>query len=79
VGFRKYADHRDYEHKASYARELVDLKNLQIPILVDEMDQNAHVTLGNLPNIAYVVNKEARLHTPRPGSTRPPLTKSWPS
>lgn len=61
VGFRQYADHQDYEHKASYARELIDLKNLQIPILVDEMDQKAHVMLGNLPNIAYVVNKEGKV------------------
>ena len=58
IGFREYTNHEDYEHKASYARELVELKNLQIPILVDEMDQECHVKLGNLPNIAYVVNKE---------------------
>lgn len=58
IGFRRYANHRDYDHKLSYARELKQLKDLQIPILVDEMDQLNHEKLGNLPNMAYVVNKK---------------------
>jgi len=57
IGFRQYADHRNYNHKMSYACELVESKGLQIPILVDGMDQQHHEILGNLPNIAYVVYK----------------------
>lgn len=58
IGFRQYVKHQDYGHKMSYARELVQLKNLHIPILVDEMEEKHHEMLGNLPNMAYVVNKE---------------------
>lgn len=57
-GFRQYQQHNDFDHKLGYARELVDLKNLEIPLMVDGMDQKHHVELGNLPNMAYVVDKQ---------------------
>ena len=57
-GFRQYQQHESYEHKMSYARELVDLKKLDIPLMVDDMTQQNHADLGNLPNMAYVVDKE---------------------
>ena len=57
-GFRSYGQHETYEHKLAYARELVDLKGLKIPVVVDGIDQKHHVELGNLPNMGYVVDKE---------------------
>ncbi len=58
VAFRRYADHRDYEHKRSYAQELVETKHLEIPVLIDGMDERHHRALGNLPNMVYVVNRD---------------------
>ena len=60
-GFRGYRQHETYEHKMAYARELVDTKALDIPVIVDGMDQSHHKTLGNLPNMSYVVDKEGRV------------------
>lgn len=56
-GFRGYGQHETYEQKMAYARELVELKDVQIPVVVDGIDQQHHVDLGNLPNMAYVVDK----------------------
>lgn len=56
-GFRDYGQHETYEDKLSYARELVELKDLSIPVVVDGIDQQHHIDLGNLPNMAYVVDK----------------------
>jgi hypothetical protein len=58
TGFRDYEAHKDYAHKMSYARELVELKGLEIPAMVDGIDQHHHEDLGNLPNMAYVVGKD---------------------
>lgn len=57
-GFPGYTAHTDDAHKMSYARELVDLKELSIPVVVDGIDQRHHQDLGNLPNMAYVVDKD---------------------
>lgn len=60
-GFREYRKHESYEHKVRYAKELVRLKAMQVPVGVDELDEAAHRALGNLPNLAYVVNKGGRV------------------
>jgi len=60
-GFREYQQHESYDHKMAYASELVAMKDLDIPVMVDGMDQRHHETLGNLPNMAYVVDKEGRV------------------
>jgi hypothetical protein len=57
---RKYAD-RDVEFFTMYVRELVQIKHLTIPVLVDGMDQAVHTQLGNLPNFVYVVNKDGKV------------------
>lgn len=61
TGFKQYRNHESYEHKQEYARELVRIKNLTLPVLVDGMDQATHAKLGNLPNFVYVVNKEGKV------------------
>ena len=57
-GFRDYVQHETYEQKLKYARELVDMKDVEIPVVVDTMEQRNHAILGNLPNMAYVVDKQ---------------------
>jgi len=37
--------------------ELVEFKDLTISVVADGNNQAQHVALGNLPNVAYVVNK----------------------
>ena len=56
-GFPGYLQHTSYEQKRAYARDLVEIKNLDIPVVVDGIDQVNHERLGNLPNMAYVVDK----------------------
>ena len=60
-GFREYRQHETYDQKLAYAKELVETKNLDIPVIVDGMDQRHHETLGNLPNMAYVVDKDGQV------------------
>lgn len=60
-GFREYRQPANPEQKLAYAKELVETKNLDIPVIVDGMDQRHHKSLGNLPNMAYVVDKEGRV------------------
>ena len=61
-GFRGYTNHESYEHKLGYAKELIDIKGLTMPVVVDGMDQTNHEMLGNLPNIVYVVDKHGIVH-----------------
>ena len=60
-GFPQYKNHESYEHKLAHARELAQIKGMEAHILVDEMDQKVHETLGNLPNFVYVVGKDGRV------------------
>jgi hypothetical protein len=60
-GFPEYRDHESFDHKMEMAKELQDLKNVTLTIGVDDMSQKQHATLGNLPNMAYVVNREGKV------------------
>jgi hypothetical protein len=60
-GFPQYTQHATYEQKMAYARELLDLKDVHIPVVVDGIDQHYHEDLGNLPNMAYVVDRKGRV------------------
>jgi len=60
-GFPGYEDHRDFEHKIKVAQELQQLANVAITIGVDDMSQAQHARLGNLPNMAYVMNRDGRV------------------
>ena len=60
-GFSGYRDHESYGHKVGYAQELAREKNLKSTILVDGMDQKVHATLGDLPNILYLIGKDGRV------------------
>ncbi|MDA1001250.1 MAG: hypothetical protein O2807_12150 [bacterium] len=60
-GFPQYKNHESYEHKVGYAKELAQIKGMEATILVDEMDQKVHETLGNLPNFVYLVGKDGKV------------------
>lgn len=56
-GFPDHGQHETFEQKLAYARELVEIKGVEIPVVVDTLEQKNHAMLGNLPNMAYVVDK----------------------
>ena len=37
--FKKYDQHTSYDHKLSYARELVEEFGMKVPVLVDDLDE----------------------------------------
>lgn len=57
TGFKAYRKHESYEHKVEVAKELIELKDVTIPLVVDGFDEAVHEELGNLPNFVYVVDK----------------------
>lgn len=59
--FRQYRKHQSMEHKMQYAKDLVRLKAMHVPVVVDGLDEATHRLLGSLPNLAYVVDKEGRV------------------
>lgn len=60
--FTDYHEHETYEQKMQYARELVEQKSMTADVLVDGIDEQVHHTLGDLPNLVYVVGKDGRVH-----------------
>ena len=60
-GFPEYRDHETFDDKMELARELQQLKNITITLGVDDLSGAQHATLGNLPNMAYVVDRDGRV------------------
>ena len=60
-GFRQYRKHETFEHKMAVARELEELKDMTITLGVDDMSEQQHAALGNLPNMAFVVDKRGQV------------------
>lgn len=60
-GFPQYRNHESFEHKMSVARELEQLKEMDLTLGVDDMSEKQHEALGNLPNMAFVVDKAGKL------------------
>lgn len=60
-GFPGYRDHESFEHKMVLAKELEELKNVEFTLGVDDMSQEQHAALGNLPNMVYVVDRDGRV------------------
>lgn len=60
-GFPDIRDHESFEDKMEIAQELVELKDIELTVGVDDMTQEQHKTLGNLPNMAYVVDRQGRV------------------
>jgi len=60
-GFPGYRNHESFEHKMEMARELAELKDMTIALGVDDMSEKQHAALGNLPNMAFVVDKDGKV------------------
>ena len=58
--FKEYRDHENFAHKMAVAQGLQQLKDIKLTVGVDDMSQEQHLALGNLPNMAYVVGKDGR-------------------
>ena len=59
--FKKCFPHKKYEDRVSYAQELRELFEIRSPIVLDGLDEKIHLRYGNMPNAAYVVNKEGNI------------------
>ena len=57
-GFRDYKQPKSFDERMNNAKQLVVKKGITGPVLVDNMDEQWRTALGNLPNVAYVVNKD---------------------
>lgn len=60
-GFPDYRDHETFEDRVGLARELEQEKDITIILGVDDMTEAQHIALGNLPNMAYVVDRDGRV------------------
>lgn len=60
-GFTQYRDHESFDDKMELARELKRMKDMTITVGVDDLSQAQHTALGNLPNMAYVVDRQGRV------------------
>ena len=49
------------EEKLANARLLIQQKKVEMPVLVDGMDEAAHRRFGRLPNMVYVVDMTGRI------------------
>ncbi|MFQ5544973.1 MAG: TlpA family protein disulfide reductase [Acidiferrobacterales bacterium] len=49
------------EEKLANARLLIQQKKVEMPVLVDGMDEAAHRRFGRLPNMVYVIDLTGRI------------------
>ncbi|MFQ5575002.1 MAG: TlpA family protein disulfide reductase [Terriglobia bacterium] len=49
------------EEKLANARLLIQQKKVEMPVLVDSMDEAAHRRFGRLPNMVYVIDLTGRI------------------
>lgn len=59
--FKKYAQHTSYEHKLGYAKELVEQFGMEVPVLVDDIDEAVVHAYGRMPNMVYIIDKEGKI------------------
>lgn len=57
-GFPDVPQPSSYDQKVQHAKDLIRVKNVHMPVVIDNMDQVNHFALGNLPNMSYVVDKD---------------------
>ena len=60
--YRKYSQHTTYEQRMEYAQELAEIKNLTHDVIVAELDGKLHESLGQLPNMAYIIDKQGKVY-----------------
>ncbi len=55
-----------FEERMGLARKVVSEEGLELPVLVDEMDNPVWCTYGPAPNIAYLISTEGRIALRQP-------------
>lgn len=50
--------HRSMEQKMFHAKQLRELENVKIPILVDDLEGSTHKAYGLLANMIYLIDRE---------------------
>ena len=56
-GFPDVPQPTTYDQKLQHAKDLIRVKDVHMPVVIDDIDQANHLALGNLPNMSYVVDK----------------------
>lgn len=59
--FKKYAQHKTYEHKKQYAQEMVEEFGMKVPVLIDDLDESVVHAFGRMPNMTFIVDKEGNI------------------
>ncbi len=59
--FKQYTQHTSYEHKKSYACELVQTFDMHVPVLIDDLDETVVQAFGRMPNMVFIVDKEGKI------------------
>lgn len=54
-----FPHHVLFEQKLAHAKKLRELERVEIPILVDDLAGTAHKAYGLLPNMVYLIDREA--------------------
>ena len=57
-GFPDVTQPATYDEKLQHAMQLIEVKDVHMPVVIDNIDQANHEMLGNLPNMSYVVDKD---------------------
>jgi hypothetical protein len=57
-GFPDVSQPTTYDQKLEHAKQLIEVKDVHMPVVIDDIDQANHEMLGNLPNMSYVVDKD---------------------
>jgi hypothetical protein len=52
-----FPHHVSLEQKASHAKQLKELDEVKIPVLVDDLEGSAHNAYGGLPNMIYLIDR----------------------
>ncbi len=60
--YKQYSQHTSYDQRMAYAQELAKIKKLTHDVIVTEFDSKLHESLGQLPNMAYIIDKQGKVY-----------------
>jgi hypothetical protein len=60
--YKQYSQHTTYDQRMAYAQELAQIKKLTHDVIVTEFDSKLHESLGQLPNMAYIIDKQGKVY-----------------
>ena len=60
--YKQYSQHTSYDQRMAYAQELAKIKKLTHDVIVTEFDSTLHESMGRLPNMAYIIDKQGKVY-----------------